>query len=519
MRGSSRPWFFAGAVLASVAFAAVARADVLTLHGGTVLEGRVVEQRATEVVFEHEIGGALTRSTFDKAVIDKIEITSGLGTRAAGAAAVTSARYPEATLYNHRVAIVLDRSGSMSIGDRWAQALDEVDAILASLPERTEFGLYVFDRKATSPFDGNFQKPTAATRVLVRTKLEALGVNLEGYTDIVAGLTPALGAHCEAVFLVTDGFPTQGEPSAAAVVRGVREQLKLLPPPKNVPLHVVQIEGGVYDLGDVENPEGARAILRALAAETGGTHHEVTAASRARTTFALKPLKELTPATDEVTFHIFEETLGPLPPTFAKEFFLREFVNIVFSVEVEDPALQRGPVILEYATQPTAPRIELQTFPLASVSPKLYDEKRTMRHLQVWNGGRKLGDLVNKQGAEDLNPFTTVGGRLGVLRCPQKINVVRTIDDQKSGLHNFDMSTENDAFIKLPLEGGTLEIVYKRGSREFRHVLFIDSPITGAGEAVAVTPGSPEATPLAPVKGKPQAPAPKPSSKNGNGSH
>ena len=63
----------------------------------------------------------------------------------------------------------------------------------------------------------------------VRTKLETLGLNLEGYTDIVAGLAPAVQGAPEAIYLVTDGFPTIGEPSAAHVVKGIKKELNLTP--------------------------------------------------------------------------------------------------------------------------------------------------------------------------------------------------------------------------------------------------------------------------------------------------
>src|SRR5262245_283151 len=108
------PSRLATALIATLALAGLASADVLTLHGGATLEGRVVEQRGNEIIFEHRLGGQKTRSVFERSVVQKLEITSGLGTVEAPCA-VTSERYPEAKTYEKRVGIVLDRSGSMAI--------------------------------------------------------------------------------------------------------------------------------------------------------------------------------------------------------------------------------------------------------------------------------------------------------------------------------------------------------------------------------------------------------------------
>jgi hypothetical protein len=439
-RSRLRPLLAAATLVGALSGARLASADILTLHGGATLEGKVVEQGANDIVFEHEIGGQKVRSTFPRSTVDKIEITAGLGSQAAPAGGAPATRYPEAQNYSKRVGIVIDRSGSMSIGDRWAQELDEVDAILAALPDSTEVALWVFDKKPTALFPDH--PKAAAARKTVRPKLEAMGFNLEGYTDIVAALVPALHASCEAVYLLTDGFPTQGEPSVDFVVKGVKNQLKLLPPPKNVPLDIVQIEGGKYELGDVEEPEGARAILKALANETVGVYRSVVAADRPKTTAAIRPLKGDGPAADDVTFHLYQ-TDGYIPAQGmglgggetgglgiqgsgkirfdpSQQLNLREFVNVNFLIEVEDPALQRGPVILEYATKPHAPRIELESYASAATGPAVFDTKRDLRPLRVWNGIRE----------SEFNAFSAVEVRLGTLRLYQRIHIVRGLDDK-----------------------------------------------------------------------------------------
>jgi hypothetical protein len=89
-----------------------------------------------------------------------------------------------------------------------------------------------------------------------------------------------------------------------------------------------------------------------------------------------------------------------------------------------------------------------------------------MSALRVWTGDREL----------DLNAFTPTPDRPGTLRLHQRIHVVRTLDERKAGMHNLDQSNDHNAYIKLPVEGGTIDIIYRRGSRTFRHTIFINSP-------------------------------------------
>jgi hypothetical protein len=486
-------------VLASLAvllllLAAPAFADVLTLHNGAQLEGKLVEQRPDEVVFEHVVSGAHVRSVFAKADVAKLELD--YGTRSApanGGVPATNLRYPELKDLKKKVALVIDRSGSMAIGDRWLTALDEVEKLLAELPEDVSFSVYTFDRKATPLTEANFVKPTDESKRALRAKLDKLGVNLEGYTDLAAGLAPAIAAEPEAIYLFSDGVPTIGEPSASAVWKGIKEKLSLLPPPKSLPIHVVGLAGGTYEFGDPENADGARLILRTIAESTGAKYRELKAVLHGEPR-ALKPVPELAPRPDAVTFHFFVTQPAPLTgapasaPVFnlQQEFFQRQFVNENLLVAVEDPALQRGPLVLEYATS-TAPRIELESYAPDSVSKELFDEKRDLEHLVPYVEGHNT--LDNGQ-FQQIGSATVA--HLGVLRLYQAIHLVRGLDERKQGTHSDDASTPYHAFIKVHSAGGTLHVIYKRGNKSFKHVFFIDPLVSNGGGVVVVDPATPQ---------------------------
>jgi hypothetical protein len=480
------------ASLALVALAAPALADVLTLHNGAQLDGKLVEQRADEVVFEHTVQGVHVRSIFAKADVAKLEVDYSTRAAPGGAAPVTSLRYPELRDLKKRVAIVVDRSGSMAIGDRYLTALDEVDKLLAELPPEIGVSAYAFDRKAIPLTEANFLKANDETRRKIRAKLDQLGVNREGYTDLVAGIAPAIAAEPDAIYLFSDGVPTLGEPSAQAVWRGIREKLNLLPPPKNVLIHTVGLTGGAYEYGCVENPDGARLILRTIAESTGAKYRELPAVDHS-IPLALRPLKELAPPADPVTFRFYETDPAGVAmqkiesqqvPLFRpdKIFFLKEFVAMEFLVEVEDPALADGPLVLEYAALPHPPRIELEHYPPPSVSTELYDSKRDLMPLVPWID--RHDDLNN--GAFQATTATATRG--STLRLYQRIHLVRGLDARKNGYHTEDSSDRYDAFLKVHPAGGTLDVIYRRGNKSWKHVFFLDPLMQGGAKFSPVTP-------------------------------
>ena len=259
---------------------------------------------------------------------------------------------------------MIDRSGSMAIGDRFKTAVDEIEKLLAEVPDGIGVGVYAFDRKATAVTESNYPKIDDSLRRRIHDKLENMGVNPLGYTDLVAGLAPAISGEPDAIYLFSDGVPTIGEPSSSAVVKGLRDKLAFLPADRTVLVHVVALSGGTYDTAIPRTRKARARSSRRSPRATGGRYRELVAQPHTDH-LALRPIKETAPEPDPVKFNLYG-TDGPgqqdqgLPGfKIGNEFFLPEIVAGDFLVEIEDPALVQGPVILEYAARPEPPRIEL----------------------------------------------------------------------------------------------------------------------------------------------------------------
>ena len=81
------------------------------------------------------------------------------------------------------------------------------------------------------------------------------------------------------------------------------------------------------------------------------------------------------------------------------------------------------------------------------------------------------------------------------MRLYQRIHIVRQLDDRKRGPHVEDASDAVNAYIKVAMDGGTLDIIYKRGNKSWKHTLFIDPPISGEIATPASGGGSGSGTP------------------------
>ena len=458
-------------LLALAALAATARADTLVLKSGARLEGRVVEQRTDEIVFEHDVGGATVRSTFSKADVKELE-QSFSGPKTTPAAPAETAAVPttasglpelkdltELKDCKHQVLFAIDRSGSMAIADRFLLALDAVDTIIDKLPAGVGFGVWVFDTQAVNVFDSLYVKPHDAQRQRLRKRIDALGgINTQGFTDIVEGLKPALHARPEAVYLISDGVPTKGELESARLVKAI---VDLIPKGKKIPIHVVAIRGGGEEQGVRENDEVARSILKTIATTTGGKYRELT--SKPRTVLALK---REAGAADQATIH----TWGP-----NHEFTDQELTFPHFEVEIRDPLVDRGELVVEYANI----GLDIRTFTNTGI---VFDEA-----LEVPLRYRMIE--AQKQAVFGLGGTLDPGPKSFWGATP--IRIVRP----------NDAKGRDEVALKIPSEGGLMEIVYRRNGKSWRRAITIKSGVVGD----VVIPVGPNGTPLIP--GTPGTPA------------
>lgn len=427
------------ALAALLAFAGGALADTLTLKDGTKLEGVVVEQKGDEVVFEHSVGGAKTKSTFKRSDVKALEFaasTEAKPEKPPEKKPEPVPEYGETKDYKHGVIIVLDRSGSMAISNRFNTALDEVDKILLGLPATTGFGVYLFDTKVVSVFDSNAVKTKDPMRGRMRKRIAELGgLNRSGYTDIGAALAPAIRARPDAIYLLSDGVPTKGDLQSDALLKAIKD----LMPTKKFPIHVTAIRGGEHVEGLEENDTIARAILKRIAEGSSGKYREVESKDKETTA-----LKKKAGADDEVDFHCYHRN---------REFIQRELRHPGFEVEVRDSLFSEGKAVIEYASV----SLELRTRTDAGV---LFDEHK---------------DLPLDFRGMDADKKTTFGLG-GTLDAGPKsfwshpIRVVRPQDDREG-------DDGAKTFVKIPTDGGTLEVVYRRGTKEWKRTFIIKVPL------------------------------------------
>jgi hypothetical protein len=438
-----------------------ALADVITLSDGTRLEGKVVDETTDAVVFEHALGAVKTRSTFQKTDVRTLEKSfapapppepSPAPPAVAVPVPLPPTSYPELATMTGRVMVCLDRSGSMTIADRFAAAEDEVERLVASMPPKLAFDVYLFDAGARSLFDGETLLPTKDCRAKLRGRLDAIGVTFQGFTDLLSALEPALARRPAAVYLFTDGVPTRGETRPAALVDAVAALARK----HRTPIHVVGVLGGGYAFDPaIESQDGARAILSSIAAATGGRYREI--AAGAREVSALRPDPRPTPGEVEVSLLcdgrvVPERALG----------FPR------FDVDVVDAALVNGPVVLEYSQDVG---VEVRSLNRAGV------ELDALRPLAMrYKDGR--------------------------LASERTVRVVGGLDARG----RVDAAT--GALLLRGEEGGIVEVVYRRAGQAFKRTVTIPKLEDGDGGVVVVPAGQPRPAAGTPAAGPGLPPRP-----------
>jgi hypothetical protein len=335
---------------------------------------------------------------------------------------------PEIAGYKDKIVFVLDRSGSMALGDRFATALDVIDQLLHELPKDTKFDIYLATETVHSLFKNDWYRPSADMRKQIRTRIaEAGGLDYGGFTDIVGAMKAVLEKrHPEAVYLLSDGVATVNEIETEKIIGAVVKASLAI----KAPVHTIAIGVG-QDVA--EDATQAVAVMKGIAESTGGIYREVKSEARSRgRAFLLWPPWAPLPAEDQARIHLRDPR--------GKEFRQRVFgaknglPDVI--VEIEDPALQFGSVAFEYAD----PKLVVRTF---LANGKLFFETRPvalkrMGDRFVSNVTVKIVNILDESPPDEI----TSGGSLPV-KCPS---------------------------------GGSVDFVYKRGAREFRESAVSQNP-------------------------------------------
>lgn len=341
-----------------------------------------------------------------------------------------------------RVVIALDRSGSMSIGDRFPVALDQVDKVVGALPKTSKMNVILFDTAPVFLFKDGFIEPRSRLATSVRDYVKkAGGVQPGGFTDISAALKAALGGQGvrpDAIYLVSDGVPTRGELETDKLLAAVKA---LASSPRAVPIHVLAVRG---EAAAAENDDGARAVLEGIAKVTGGKYREVELPKRA-SALALKPAKSSSDQ-DDVDFRLVSGGAAV-----EKEVKSSEVTFPHFTVEIDDAYFRRGDAIFEYA----APVLDVRT---RLENGSVFDEQTDV---QLEYRGK------------------------GVFASVRSLKFVRPMDERQGTKYGVGEQGEW-LFLKVPTGdpgrvAGSIELSFRRerGGKERKKIILVRTPLAG----------------------------------------
>lgn len=446
--------------LVAVALAAAARGDVLELKDGTRLEGQVVGMDATSVTIEVPLG-----QTTGKVVVARADLARvGLGEAApvaSGAAAAVESRAPVALVstapapapsvarpvapdptalrQGEKVVFLLDCSGSMAIGKRWAQAKEELLRRARALPADGRFCLVAFHEAADVQF-GDFVRRNDGTLKRLEGALDRLRPDLRAGTNLAAAVAVALRREPTRVVLLTDGVATRGHEQLVAAFQAVSAAAA-----KGLVLDAVAVQDGRWRQAEVEDFAAAGAVLARLARDGKGA-----AAALARTEEA--PAAGYRP-TDAPSARVDVQLAGVESNNMIVARVLRPFPKV--RVRISDPEVARAVSVAEYGG-----------FAWVEVVSKLGD------------------DVLDRTGRLELAPENDPERRH--LRAPLYVQVVgsedaryRTTGDAWRGNEgrtagtlapNAKTARVRDYVTLQAVPGGTLEVIYHRAGETFREV-------------------------------------------------
>jgi len=326
---------------------------------------------------------------------------------------------PEIAGYKDKVVFVLDRSGSMALADRFLTAVDIVEQLILEMPRDTKFDIYLATETSPSLFNGDWYKASGDMRKQLRTRIaEAGGLDYGGYTDLVTPVKMAAEKRRpDAVYVLSDGVATIGELETEKIIAAASKAAAGL----KIPVHTIALGVGQ---DAAEDPAQALAVLKGIAQSTAGIFREVRCETRSKgRAFLQHPLWAPPLPEDLAKIHL-KDTKG-------KEMRTRQFGGKTglgeVLIEIEDPTISRGSVPFEYAE----PRLVIRTF---------------MQNGRPFFETRPL-------------PLKRIGDRFA---CTWSIRVVSAADDSP------DEPTSGGQYnVKCPT-GGSIDVVYRRGSREFK---------------------------------------------------
>lgn len=469
--------------------ASVASADEVVLVDGTRLEGEVVSMDARRVVLALPLGAGKGELSLERAQVASVSFadastgappdapaadpsapaTPGIdgdplpATMAPDAPkpaprAPGSRDRPRPGTKGTRTLFLLDRSGSMAIGERWKKATTWLCDRVGTLEAGSEIDVALFDERFEAVW-GSWHDVTPHLVRRMPDVLEPFAPALRFGTNIDRALRGALERDCDRIILITDGVVTRGGADGAA--KALERALEAARA-RDIRLDVVAVQDGAFH-APVEDLAAARALLERLSRCGRGVFLPLPAEEGAPPP-AYHPLEGAGPAHEprvEVDLTDVESRNTIVPKV------LRMYPR--FRVCIRDEVMLRGDAldVWEYGG---ACWLELRTLDATTGLP--FDR---LERIELVRDGERLWSEL---------PFQVVGTEDHSYRS----NTDTRREGKVIGNLGPPQTQVDDRYLKLQArEGAVIEVVYHRGAETFTERRFLRSP---AQEVQPVGPGT-----------------------------
>lgn len=411
-------------------------ADIILVKDGTYLDGKVIAEDDRELTIEVTKKG-VTR----KVILAKADIVKRIPSKGAPAAprpgssdrggnndpsaATPGQGNPSASRdpqLGKKVMFLVDASGSMSLGGRFAAAKAKVVDMVQAMDDDAELDLIFFHSKAESFFGKSYLRASDRVKKRLPKLIKKASVKLYGGTNLELGLYKAVQRRPDTIVLISDGIVTEGQREPRKILEALdailrKERLKTAPT-----LISIAVQNGEFPPNPkVERKAAARAFLDALSRERGGRFEALRAGGLADDRVFAPLSGSGPPPKIEARYYKSRKPLTSIvlgPRNFFPSFHLR----------IVDRALLRGPLaISEYP---------------AGLALKVFSYDRF---------GNLLGSTPVPFGRKD-----------GVLFSTRYLKVVGPVDNQEQHGSHLDKRV----YLKA-LPGGYLKVVYTRAGQDF----------------------------------------------------